>query len=84
MAVNKREYEKSILKSSGFAFVMLVAELNFVVDAGEVAVGFFAISAVEFVDSVVDFDFLAVFWVCYVDSGHTFIIIINFEICIPV
>ncbi len=57
-------------KSSGLALVVLITKVHFAIGSGTDFVDGLALDALELVDSVVDFYFFAVFWVCYVDSTH--------------
>lgn len=49
---------------------MLITKVDFAIGSGSDLVDGLALETLDFVDSVVDLNFFAVFWVCDVDSTH--------------
>jgi hypothetical protein len=49
---------------------VLITKVHFTIGSGSDLVDGLALEALDFVDSVVDFYFFAIFWVCDVDSTH--------------
>ena len=66
--------------SSGFAFVMLITELYFVIGTMLGLIYFLTIYAVQFMNPVMELNFFAILWIGQVNSSHYyFVFIINFE-----
>jgi hypothetical protein len=49
---------------------VLITKVHFTIGSGSDLVDRLALETLDFMDSVVDFNFFAVFWVCDVDSTH--------------
>lgn len=70
--------------SSRLALVVLITKMNFTITTATNLIDRLTLQTLQFMDSVVDLDFLSILWVCYIDSAHAwrfsicYLIIINF------